>query len=57
MLYELQKFHQLSTENNVAQTHYGFSVLFPSVEVKSESKYSSKYLRFLSMVRIEMKVS
>jgi len=38
------------------KTHYGFTVLFPTVKVKPNSKYSSWYLRFLSMVKIEMKV-
>jgi len=31
------------------KTHYGFTVFFPTMEVKPNLKYSSKYLRFLSM--------
>jgi len=37
--------------------HYGFTVFFPTMEVKPNLKNSSKYLRFLSMATIEMKVS
>jgi len=39
------------------KTHYGFIVFFPTMKVKPNFKYSSKYLRFLSMATIEMKVS
>jgi len=39
------------------KTHYGFTVLFPTMEVKSDFKHSSKYLLFLSIARTEMKVS
>ena len=39
------------------KTHCGFTVFFPTLEVKPNLKYSSKYLRFLSMATIEMEVS
>jgi len=39
------------------KTHYGFTVFFPPMEVKPNFKYSSKYLRFLSMATIAMEVS
>jgi len=39
------------------KTHYGFTVFFRTMEIKPNSKYSSKNLRFLSMATIEMKVS
>jgi len=62
MLYELRRFHKLrlSTENNVGTKHTMaslFTVLFPAMEVKPNFKNSSKYLRFLFMVKIEIKVS
>jgi len=38
------------------KTHYGFTLFFPTMEVKPNFKCFSKYLRFLSMATIEMKV-
>jgi len=55
MLQELQRFHKscISTENNVAQNTLWLHCVFPTMEVKPNLKYSSKYLRFLSMATIE----
>jgi len=39
------------------KTHCGFTVFFSTSEVKPNCKYSSKYLRFLSMATIEMELS
>jgi len=38
------------------KTRYGFTVFFLTMKVKPNFKYSSKYLRFLSMATIETKV-
>jgi len=42
---------------NFEGSTYSFTVLFWTIDVKVNFKYSSKYLRFMSMVGIDMKVS
>jgi len=46
-----------ATRTTLHKPQYGFTVFFPTMEVKPNFKYYSKYLRFLSMTTIEMKVS
>jgi len=60
MLYELRRFQKpsISTENNVAQNALWLHSVFSNYggKTKFQLVYSSKYLRYLSMATIEMKV-
>jgi len=50
-------FPSISKENNVAQNTLWLHCVFPTMEVKPNLKYSSKYLRFLSTATVEMEIS
>jgi len=57
MPYELRRFHKFSTENNVAQNTLWLFCVFASYGGKTKFQILCKILAFLSMLRIEMKVS
>jgi len=57
MPYELRRFHKLSTQNNVTQNTLWLLCAFSSYGGKTKFQILFAILGFLSMLRIEIKVS
>jgi len=57
MPYELRRFHKLSTQNNVTQNTLWLLCAFSSYGDKTKFQILFTILGFLSMLRIEIKVS